>query len=83
MENKFKIGDKIKVIGVQDGNEICLFKIGTIIDIRKDALYPYAVQFDTHFREGHNCNGIGVAGKCWWYEPFNIEPLNKKVVELI
>ena len=83
MENKFKIGDKIKVIGVQDNNEICLSKIGTIIDIRYSSTLPYAVQFDTHFREGHTCNNRGVAGKCWWYESSKIELLNTKAVELI
>lgn len=45
--SKFKIGDKVKVVRVDEySDERLLGAIGTIVDIDEDWVYPYEVKYD-------------------------------------
>lgn len=72
----FKIGDTVEAIrdnwGVKQG-DIC----------RVVMVYPANMGVETErLSDGHNCDGLGKLGHCWWvdfdaYRPCNIDLENK------
>ena len=67
----FKIGDRVLVYGVMDG-EIFNGDTGYIgLDAGEQALNNYLVVFDEE-RDAFHDGGIGKSHKCWWCNEENI-----------
>ena len=75
----FKVGDRVKVIGrgrLNDKAEIKEGMLGTIITI--DAGDPnIGIEFDDYI-DGHNAEGKGKKGYCWFMIEKNIKKFEKK-----
>lgn len=65
---EFNVGDRVMCIGIQDGNEDILERLGTIIYADPDFLSDrlVTVEFDQPFRRGHRGTARnGLNGYCW------------------
>jgi len=75
MDN-FKIGDRVIVVTPADSH----FEnnIGTVIDIRSQSI---GIQFDNSVL-GHNCNGKGLDGHCYYFLSNRIKHAEKNITPL-
>lgn len=82
MDNKFKIGDRVRVRSGFNGKGISN-KEGKVICLdNDDPVCSVAVEFD-EFMGGHNCNWKGTFGKdghCWWVRLNDIECINESKI---
>ena len=81
---KFKIGDRVKAIKEYSGNYEIVGKIGTIVGICGFNCGLIGVEFDDKIGVGgHDCEGKGKYGHCWWCHDYILEPVpvvNEKIV---
>lgn len=78
--SKFKVGDRVKVIGggsLLDKAEIKDGMLGTILVI-EDSEPKIGVQFDDYI-DGHSAAGKGKDGYCWFMFEKKIKKVGKKV----
>lgn len=72
---KFKVGDKVKLIQAPYGHESEVRLInyeGIVVHIRTDLevdTKDIGVEYDQTFAGGHNCEGHGKDGHCWYARP--------------
>lgn len=70
MDNKFKVGDRVRGINAHDGNEKIVGELGTIIYIFSNG--DVSVKFDKGIN-GHSCNGKCEHGHGWDCPPDALE----------
>lgn len=75
----FKVGDRVKCIHSVDGNENIVDKIGTIIDISKQARPPISISFDDDI-DGHDCTGKCAYRHGWCVYAYSIIHLEDEKV---
>ena len=74
---EFKVGDRVEYI-----NNYCRIKIGqkgTILGLDKDSKHLIAVEFDNNI-SGHNCDGLGKQGHCYWLKEEYLKLINDETV---
>ena len=82
MENKFKVGDRVKTIAQSCGNKKVFGEIGTIRIMDDDC---YLVEFDNDI-DGHDGNTARYHGKdkhCWWVDKEILELSKQKAYRVI
>jgi hypothetical protein len=85
MSSKFKVGDRVEVIGVNKsdpltGNEyIKDGMFGTIIVI-ENSEPNIGVEFDDYIK-GHNADGKGKKGYCWFLYTENLKKVEKENIQ--
>lgn len=84
-ELKFKVGDRVKVIGREPGAYSAVIDdVGKIIDINNKKSLPYLVEFEKERLYYHDGNGYGkVKGKdnrCYWCSKRMLELINRKPI---
>ena len=86
MSSKFKVGDRVEVIGVNKsdpltGNEyIKDGMFGTIIVI-ENSEPNIGVEFDDYIK-GHNADGKGKKGYCWFLYTENLKKVEKEKIQM-
>lgn len=66
VSNVFKIGDKVIAIDIISHNDLRDCR-GTVVGLLNDSECSYvAVEFDDKIEAGHDCNGQGQKGHCWY-----------------
>ena len=81
MAEQFKVRDRVKVIQASSGARDILGLEGKVIrmDTNMGANQPVVVEFDNVIQNGHDGDGIGKPGHCWYmdsHELENIETFN-------
>lgn len=67
--SKFKIGEKVRIVGTRRASELGL---GTVRIIEDDGLIGVEVD---DWEMGHSLGGICPPGKGWWFSEEDLEPL--------
>lgn len=62
MEHKFKVGDRVKCIGVHEGRYSAVGQVGTVVGDPS----TLTVEFDSYVG-GHSAGGEGKRGHCWHF----------------
>ena len=70
--SKFKVGDRVSCIEAHWGT-LQVGDLGTVIIVRDyDFGIDYGIEFDNEVK-GHDCEGKGKDGHCWWMNEYEIE----------
>jgi hypothetical protein len=75
-----KVGMRVKVVGIQSGNDLLLGKIGFVKKVvnRRSEYYNAAVQFCKKYGTLHNCGGACAKDRGFWFLRENLAPAPKK-----
>jgi hypothetical protein len=64
MFNYYVVGDRIRCITSYDCNDSIVGSEGTVVSVANDDI---GVEFDGIIDGGHNVDGYGRQGCCWWF----------------
>jgi len=84
---KFKKGNRVRCIALQDNNQEIIGKVGVIIQIGISSCsgkQVYVVEFVDKIPRGHNghCLPPGKDGHCWNIIEVNLELEESKIIEV-
>ena len=78
----FKIGDKVKCIERYCGNESIIGQKGKIIVLMsQNSHHDYGIEFENKIYHGHNCDGVGREGYCWFIPESLLVLIEKKPIK--
>lgn len=69
-EYEFKVGDRVRATKKCTWGRTKAGDLGTVIVVKP--FHRYGVEFDNE-NGGHECDGTGKNGYCWWVNSFEIE----------